>query len=73
MVQHGLGQWEEEDQEEMEAGGSTDLWFSSLSAGVKVFFCFRCSMTAFCFITTWNIRYAFISGWGHLHTHTIFK
>lgn len=34
----------------------TNLWFSSLSAGVMVFFCFRCSITAFCFITTWNTR-----------------
>ncbi len=35
---------------------NTNLWFSSLSAGVMVFFCFRCSITAFCFITTWNTR-----------------
>lgn len=34
----------------------TNLWFSSLSAGVMVFFCFRCSMAAFCFITTWSTR-----------------
>lgn len=33
----------------------SNLWFSSLSAGVMVFFCFRCSITAFCFMTTWNM------------------
>lgn len=35
-----------------ERGRGAHLWFSSRSAGDRVFFCFRCSMTAFCFITT---------------------